>query len=119
MAAPCRSRRGVALIEVMIAITVLTIAGLSLSVWARQMTLTEARSIAREATLRAASEYLDRIAMWPREDLDRHFGTHLEGPWRIRIERVGASAYEIGLASDSGVELLHTRVYRPQTGGTP
>lgn len=104
-----------ALLEVIIAMTVFAIAALSAATWVRQtMIATEA---ARQASirLRAASAYLDRVALWPREDLDRHLGERHEGPYVVRVGRPLPTVYSVAMLDSTGAHsLLQTSIYRPE-----
>lgn len=104
-----------ALLEVIVAVTILVIAGLSASVWMRQVILTteHARLVANET--RAASDYLDVIALWPREDLDRHLGERRQEAWVVRIERPKATLYTVAvLDSIAGRVFVQTVLYRAE-----
>jgi hypothetical protein len=108
------------LLEVIVALTIFMIAGLSTAVWVRQTMLTVDHTHATVAEVTAASDYLDRIALWPREDLDRHLGVRHEGPWLVQIERPTPTIYAVAIAeSGSALPLLHTWLYRAaiQTDG--
>lgn len=91
-------RAGAVLLEVLVAMTIFGIA--AAAALARAAGARRAVGIAREAEARtvAASAFLDRVALWPREDLDRHLGSHRQGPWLLDIERHGAALYSLALA---------------------
>jgi len=111
-----------ALLEVMVALTILTVAG----TWAVAMANQSADAIRRvreaDAETRRASGFLDAVALWPREDLDRHLGDHREGGWVLTVERPALSLYTIVLstAPDTaagrplGRVLLSTALFRPE-----
>lgn len=112
-----RHRSGAVLLEVVVALTVLTIAGVS----ALTMSAASARAVrqaqARDREVRAASAFLDAVVLWTREDLDRRLGERRQGPWRLRIDRPAPALYTIVLTDSlSGVELLRTAVFRPESG---
>ena len=68
---------------------------------------------ASEDRLNAASAFLDHVVLWPREDLDRHLGTHLQGSWLLDIERPVPELYTVTvLDAASRQKLLDTVVYR-------
>ena len=70
---------GAVLLEVIVALAVLTIAGVSAVAMANQAAQAVAHTRQREDDVRRASAFLGAVALWPREDLDRHLGDHREG----------------------------------------
>jgi type II secretory pathway pseudopilin PulG len=110
------------LFEVIVAMTIFIIAGLSAVVWVRQTVLTVEKAHTAVEEVGAASDYLDRVALWTREDLDRHLGSRRQGPWTVRIGRPTPTVYEVAVFDSNGSRiLLHTWVYRAELPreGTP
>jgi hypothetical protein len=108
-------RHGVVLLEALVAITILTIAGASAVVLATQAT--EAVRRAREADTEslAGSAFLDAVALWPREDLDRRLGDRRQGPWILRIDHRWPELYVLSLRDSlHSRELLRTSLFRPE-----
>jgi Tfp pilus assembly protein PilV len=110
----CRTRQGMVLLEVIIALTIFMIAGLSAAVWVRQTLLTVDHAHTAVDEMAAASDYLDRIALWPREDLDRHLGARREGPWTVQVARPTSTIYEVVIGDSSSAPLLRTWLYRAE-----
>jgi hypothetical protein len=109
-------RTGAALLEVLVALTILVTAGATVAGFASEAANANARSAARERSMRDASAFLEAVALWPRADLDRHLGDRVQGPWRMRVDRPTPTLYVIVLAdSTNSRELLRTALYRPQT----
>jgi type II secretory pathway pseudopilin PulG len=110
-----RQRRGAVLLEAIVALTILTTAGVA----AVSLTATASRTAERarsvEQRLQRASAFLDAVALWPREDLDRRLGDRAQGPWRLRIDRPLPALYVLGLRDSTGGTLVTTTVYRPET----
>lgn len=108
-------RPGAALLEALVALTILGVAGLSALASARQAA--QAVEAARRADdeTRAASAFLDAVALWPRADLDRHLGVRAEGRWHLRVDRPAPTVYTVTLTDtlDARV-LLATALYRPE-----
>ena len=107
---------GAALLEVIVAVAILSTAGAA----AVAMTSESARAVAsaRDADLRVreASAFLDAAALWPRADLDQRLGERPQGPWLLRIDRPDPELYTLALVdSASGEELLRTALFRPDT----
>jgi prepilin-type N-terminal cleavage/methylation domain-containing protein len=109
-------RRGVALLEVLAALAILGIAGSGLTAFAIDAAGTVHRARAEDERIRAASAFLDRVALWERDDLDRHLGDHRQGDWRLSIAHPSATLYLVRLADSSGTRmLLSTALYRRDT----
>jgi type II secretory pathway pseudopilin PulG len=108
-------RTGAVLLEVIVALTILSVTGASLAILAA--TSADAVRHANQATrdVQRASAFLSAVALWPRADLDRHLGDRAEGPWRLRIDRPLPTLYTVTLA-DSGAHapLLRTALFRPE-----
>lgn len=110
-----RARRGAALIEAIIALTILTTAALSLVALSAQGSRTIAQARAAETEMRRASAFMDVVTLWTRADLDRRLGTREQGPWKLRIDRPTPALYELTLLDSTETrELLRTSVYRPE-----
>jgi|GEM_PF-683495 type II secretory pathway pseudopilin PulG len=112
------TRCGAVLLEVIVAMTIFAIAGTATLVRAAQARHALVLSMASEDRLNAASAFLDHVVLWPREDLDRHLGTHPQGQWWLDVEHPAADLYTIAVVdSGSHQKLLDTIVYRnaPQT----
>ncbi len=113
-------RSGVVLLETMIALTLLTVAGLATVAIVRQGVDSARRAEIADAEIRRASAFLDAVALWPRADLDRHLGDRPEGAWRLTIDRPVPTLYLVALSDGgSGRELLRTALYRPVPPDAP
>jgi type II secretory pathway pseudopilin PulG len=111
-----RGESGVALLEAIVALTILGIAGTSAVVMASESARTVRRAREADAEVREASAFLDAVSLWSREDLDRHLGSRAEGPWRLRVDRPTQTLYTVALTdSAGGPELLRTALFRPDT----
>src|SRR5450432_4926981 len=109
-------RRGVALLEVLAALAILGIAGSGLTAFAIESAGAVRRARAEDDRMRAASAFLDKVALWERDDLDRHLGDHRQGDWRLSIMRPAATLYVVRLADSSGARtLLSTALYRRES----
>ena len=110
-----RQRSGAALLEVMVALTILATAGLAAVTVTREALLAVQHAREADRELARASAFLEVVALWPREDLDQRLGDRPQGPWRLRIDRPLSDLYEVVL-SDSARrrEILRTSLYRPE-----
>ena len=115
-----RPRRGVALLEAIVALTILTVAVLASVTMVRQGIDSVQRAEVAEAEVRRASAFMDAIALWPRADLDRHLGNRPEGPFRLAIDRPVPTLYLVALTDSSGRrELVRTALFRPELASAP
>lgn len=114
---PQRARRrdGIVLLEVLVALVILSTAGIAAVALASAVSRSLAEARARDEDVGAASAFLDEVALWSREDLDRHLGDRDEGAWRLRVDHPSPSIYSIAL-SDAGAAgtLLETFLYKPE-----
>lgn len=106
-------RRGAVLLEVMVAMVIFTIAAAASLARAAEARHAIALARAEENRIDAASSFLDRVALWPVDDLDRHMGAHRQGPWLLEVERLSTSLYTLALLDSAGRRpLVTTVVYR-------
>jgi hypothetical protein len=72
------------------------------------------RAAATEYETSRASAFLDHVALWPTEDLDRHLGEREQGKWRLQVMRPGQAIYRVAILDSTGQRvLLATMLYRP------
>jgi type II secretory pathway pseudopilin PulG len=109
-----RADAGAALLEVIVAMTILATAGTAALATANQVAHTIELARAAEAEMRAASAFLEAVSLWTREDLDRRLGEREQGRWRLRIDRPVPVLYVVVLRDTLGHELLRTALHRPE-----
>lgn len=115
-----RSRRGMTLLEVLVALAILATAATAVLGLARQSWRTVQSARDADRSLLHASAFLDAVALWPREDLDRRLGDREQTPWRMRIDRPLPTLYVVTLADSSGRDtLLVTSLYRAEPSRAP
>lgn len=109
-------RQGAALLEAIVALSVLVTAGVSVVALAAQSADAVHQARDREGRLREASAFLEAVALWPRVELDQRLGTRAQGPWRLRVERPTSTLYLVSLADSMAphIALLSTALYRPE-----
>jgi prepilin-type N-terminal cleavage/methylation domain-containing protein len=116
----CHARQGMTLLEVLIALAILASAGLAVLGVAVQSWRAVESARAADRSLLEASAFLDAVALWPREDLDRHLGERAQGPWRMRTDRPLPNIYTVTLTDSSGGHtLLATSLHRPEPRHAP
>jgi type II secretory pathway pseudopilin PulG len=108
-----KRRDGAVLLEAIVALAVLgTIASGSVLLTAESVRAVN-RVHAREAGVRGAQRLLDAVSLWPREDLDRHLGSTAQGPWRLYVDRVSNTLYEVAIVDTAtDARILRTAVFR-------
>ena len=108
-----RRRSGGALLEVIVAMTIIATAGLAIVAGAREAVHVVERARTADRQLARASAFLEVVALWPREDLDLRLGERIQGEWRLRIERPLPTLYTVSLIKEAtGEEILQTSLYR-------
>jgi type II secretory pathway pseudopilin PulG len=104
-----------ALLEVIVAITILAVAALSTVAWVSQAAATVVRAGEAAAEVDSASDYLDRIALWTRADLDRHLGARRQGDWTVTVERLTSELYMVTMRDSTDAHtILRTTLYRAE-----
>jgi type II secretory pathway pseudopilin PulG len=107
------SRAGVVLLEVLVALMILGIAGGAAITLAVDAGNSLRRAQEAEAATRSASAFLDRVSLWGRGDLDRRLGERVQGHWRLRIDRPAPTLYVVELRDSTGRwTLLGTALFR-------
>jgi type II secretory pathway pseudopilin PulG len=111
-----RRRSGVALLEVIVGLTVLSIAGVGLLVMLAQAGDSVHALDERDAEARAASAHLDRVALWTRDQLDSRIGSTRLADWTLHVALLTPRMYRVALADTlTGALLLETSLYRPDS----
>lgn len=108
-------RAGVVLLEALVALVILTTAGAAAVTLVAEAARDVQRVRGAEAGMRDASEFLDAVSLWSRDDLDRHLGDRHQGAWLMRVDRPAPTLYVITLTdTTTRIELLRTSLYRPE-----
>lgn len=102
-----RTRRGgVALLEALVALTLLAITGVALL-----GAIAEGAHVADEARRTEllaveADRLMDAATLWSVSELDQRLGTRAQGPFRMRIDRPVGSLYLISIIDTTTSEVL-------------
>jgi prepilin-type N-terminal cleavage/methylation domain-containing protein len=108
-----RPRSGMTLIEVLVALLIVASMTAGVAALVSVNVIITTRASAADDEMRKASAFLDLIALWPSEDLERHLGEHEQGPWRLRVLHPAATLYTVTVLDSTGRRiLLSTAVYR-------
>lgn len=111
-----RSRRGAALVEVLIGAVILAAAGTALVTLLGQTrhTMRSVRDLERQ--IDSASVELDRLVVLDRAALAAREGWTQRGAWSVRVTRVSPTLFDVAVATETGgLPVLETTVYRPDT----
>lgn len=110
-----RGERAAVLLEVVVALTLLVVSGLSVVSLLSAAMRSEKELAGREAMMAEADHVLAALALLDRTDLDRRLGRHPAGGFVAEVRRPEPSLYRIALRSTdtAAVELLVTVVHRP------
>jgi type II secretory pathway pseudopilin PulG len=109
-----RRERGVALIEVLVALVILATAGIALVELVGAGLRAERDAREREGTLAAQQRVLAAFTLLKREELDQRIGRRALGEFVVDIQRPERTLYRIAVlqARSPQVEDLVTVVYR-------
>jgi type II secretory pathway pseudopilin PulG len=109
------ARRGVALLEAIVALAIFATAGIAALTMAAAATRATASAREADRELREASGFLEAVALWTRNDLDQRLGDRRQGPWMLTIERPYPELYLVTLRDTvRGAPLLETSLFRPE-----
>lgn len=111
-----RSEQGFALLEVIVALMILSVTGLSLLRFSAAVLDDEYRRIASEQQLRAASRVLAAASLLTRSELDLRLGDRRVGEFSVDVQRPEPTLYRIAVSElhSAGSPLLVTVVLRPK-----
>jgi len=108
------------LLEVLVALAILGAAGAALATLAVGATDAVHRAERLDDDVRRASAFLDVVALWPREDLDRHLGAHPQGELVLEVQHVTPTLYTVAIADSGDARpLLRTALYRAESRLAP
>ena len=115
---PRQSERGVILLEVLVALSILATAVVSLVALHDAGLRAQARAAAEEAVVTDADRLLTALSLLTGAEYTQRLGTHPVGPYLVDIQRPEPGLFRIGLrlAAEPASELLATVVYRPEAG---
>jgi len=110
-----RSRRGAVLLEAIVALAVLSVAGTAAVTLVSQSADAVRRAREADVEAREASAFLHAVSLWTREDLDRRLGDRPQGDWRLQVQRPSPTLYEVVLVDSARTRvILRTALFRPE-----
>ena len=111
-----RTRRGSALIEVLVALVLLAVSGVAMVTLLGQTGRSMRSSRDTELETSAASRVLDRFAAMDRAGLLASLGRHDAGGFRANVAEASPDLFDVAVAaSDTSAVLLRTVFYRPDS----
>jgi prepilin-type N-terminal cleavage/methylation domain-containing protein len=109
------ARRGITLLEVLVALAILATSALAILGAANQSWRAIRAAAEADSSLLDASAFLEAVALWPREELDQRLGERVQHPWKLSIDRPVPTLYVVTLVDSSGRDtLLVTSLYRAE-----
>ena len=116
-----RADRGIALLETLVALAILSGAGLALLDLVTSGLRAEREARDREAVLGVEDRVLTALTMLKADELDRRLGRHHLGELTVDVQRPERTLYRIALSQPASpqVEELVTVVYRRAATNAP
>lgn len=107
-----------ALLDALVALAILSTAGVAFVGLGRAASESERKAVAAEETLDAADRVLTATTLLRKPELDQRLGQHSVGEFTVNIQRPELGLYRLAIAESTApeVELLVTVVYRPGPG---
>ena len=112
-----RNERGIALLEVLVAVVILATAGMGLAELVGSGLRAERDASVRESTLGTEERLLSALTLLNRRELDQRIGRRRIGEFIVDVQRPERTLYRIALRQETSpeVEDLVTVVYRAET----
>ena len=108
------SKSGMLLLEVLLGIAILGIAGVGLIMLLTQTVETVRHGRDTERRVMSASHLFNRATLYNTPELDARIGRQRIGEWNLEIVMAQMQLYSLAvLDTTTGVVVLHTTVYRP------
>ncbi len=108
------ARRGTALLESLIALLVVGLAGTSLLALASACLDRTRRADDADRVSAAASALLDAASLWSRDELEQRLGQRRQGPFMLDVQERTPRLFEVVISYSAGAHvLLTTRLHRP------
>lgn len=106
-------RRGATLLEAIVALTLLAMTGLSGLALVRSAASLTGEADRSESAVADASNFLNSVSLWTREELDQRLGEREQGSWRLEIDRTTPELYVVTLRDSLGAStVLRTALFR-------
>ncbi|MGH7622425.1 MAG: hypothetical protein ACREMU_08815 [Gemmatimonadaceae bacterium] len=114
------TRTGSALLDVVVALSLLGLSGVALTAVVGQTAHTMRRVAFTERETRLAARELDRFVLYDRSQLVAMTGRRALRDWSVDVEQIDPDLFEVTIArNDTNPPLLRTTLYRPDTNDAP
>lgn len=108
-------RKGAVLLEAIVAVVILAVAGTTAVTLVGQSADAVRRAREADAEAREASAFLHAVSLWTRDDLDLRLGDRPQGDWRLQVQRPSPTLYEVTLVDSARTRvILRTSLFRPE-----
>jgi type II secretory pathway pseudopilin PulG len=114
-----RAKSGMMLLEVILAIAILAVAGSAMLGGLLQSFHAVHQAGEAESEVIEAAAFLDAVTLWSRSELDQRLGERRQGRWWLTISRPAVTLYVIGVADSAHRPILQTAIYRPEPDDAP
>lgn len=105
---------GTALLEALVALTVLVTVSATVTALAAQSLHAVGATYEADRHVRRADRFFRSVSLWSAADLDRHLGDRRQAEWWMRTDRPEAHLYRVSLrVAEDAPEFLWTILYRP------
>lgn len=113
-------RGGSALLDVVVALTLLGLSGVALIAVVDQTVRTMRGVAFVERETRLAARELDRFVLYDRSQLVSLTGRRELRGWSVHVDQIDSDLFDVAIArSDTSPPLLRTTLYRPDTVDVP
>lgn len=113
-------RRGATLLEAIVALTLLAMTGLTGLALVRSAVSLTGEAERSESVVADASNFLNSVSLWTREELDQRLGEREQGIWRLEIARTTPELYLVILRDSLGARtVLRTALFRAEPVDAP
>lgn len=108
------AHRGTALLESLIALLVVGLAGTSLLALASACLDRTRRADEADRASAAASALLDAVSLWSRDELEQRLGQRAQNPFKLDVQERTPGLFDVVVLDSTGAHrLLTTRLHRP------
>lgn len=109
-----RPRRGTLLLEALVGLTLLAVAGLAGASLAIETTRAATRAAELDRETSHVARFLAAASTWSARELELHVGERIEGAWRVSVLRLAPALYRISVRRNdaTGAEVLTTVVFQ-------
>lgn len=107
-------RSGMLMLEVMLGVAIVGMAGVGLITMLTQTLHTVRQGRAAERRMESASRLLARASLWSDTDLASRLGRSRIGNWNLEVVRPQPALYTLSVFDTlGGAAVVHTTAYRP------